>query len=153
MANTYTQIYLHFVFSVKGRESLIPQSKREELQKIITGIVQKREHKMISIYCMPDHVHLLVGFKPLDSISDLIRDIKALTSKHINENNWISTKFNWQNGYGAFSYSKSALDNVIKYISNQEEHHKKHTFKEEYISLLKKFSIEYDNKYLFEWIE
>lgn len=102
---------------------------------------------------MPDHVHILIGMKPNISISDLVRDIKAASSKFINESKWINGKFNWQEGYGAFSYSKSHLDNVIKYILNQEEHHKKQTFKEEYHSFLEKFEIEYDEKYLFDWIE
>ena len=102
---------------------------------------------------MPDHVHILVGMKPNISISDLVRDIKAGSSKFINDSKWINGKFNWQEGYGAFSYSKSNIDTVVKYILNQEEHHKKKTFKEEYLDFLEKFEIEYDEKYLFEWIE
>jgi len=108
---------------------------------------------MLSIFCMPDHIHILVGLTPDFSISDLVRDIKAGSSKFINDNNWILGKFNWQEGFGAFSYSRSQIDTVIKYILSQEEHHKKKTFKEEYIEFLKKFEIEYDEKYLFEWIE
>ncbi|MFD2034221.1 IS200/IS605 family transposase [Belliella marina] len=153
MPNTYTQIYIQIVFAVKGRQYLISKNKREELHKYITGIVQNRGHKMLSIFAMPDHVHLLVGLKPNISISDLVRDIKSGSSKHINDNNWVVGKFNWQEGYGAFSYSKSQIDNVVKYILNQEEHHKTRTFKEEYIDFLVKFEIEYDEKYLFEWIE
>lgn len=153
MANTYSQIYIQIVFAVKGRKILITKGNREELHKFITGIVSNREQKLLAIFAMPDHVHLLVGMKPNISISDLVRDIKAGSSKFINESKWINGKFNWQEGYGAFSYSKSHLDNVIKYILNQEEHHKKQTFKEEYLAFLEKFEIEYDEKYLFEWIE
>ncbi|HAB52069.1 MAG: transposase [Ignavibacteria bacterium RIFOXYB2_FULL_35_12] len=153
MANTYTQIYIHIVFAVQGRPNLIPKSIREELHKYITGIVQNRNQKMLAIFCMPDHTHVLVGMKPDISISDLTRDIKAISSKFINDNRLIKGIFNWQVGFGAFSYSKSQIDSVIKYILNQELHHKKRTFKEEYLELLEKFGIEYDQKYLFEWIE
>jgi REP element-mobilizing transposase RayT len=123
------------------------------LHKYITGIVQKREQKMLSIFYMPDHIHLLVGSKPSMAISDLTKDIKAGSSNFINDKKWLKGKFNWQEGFGAFSYSRSQIDTVIKYILNQEEHHKKKTFREEYIDFLKKFEIEYDEKYLFEWIE
>lgn len=153
MANTYSQIYIQIVFAVKGRENLITQEKREELHKFITGIISNREQKLLSIFAMPDHVHILIGMKPNIAISDLVRDIKAGSSKFINDSKWINGKFNWQEGYGVFSYSKSHLDNVIKYILNQEEHHKKQTFEEEYHSFLEKFEIEYDEKYLFEWIK
>ncbi|GGA76127.1 transposase [Flavobacterium palustre] len=153
MANTYSQIYIQIVFAVKGRQNLIIKENREELHKFITGIVSNREQKLLAIFAMPDHVHILVGMKPNISISDLVRDIKAASSKFINDSKWINGKFNWQEGYGAFSYSKSQLDNVIKYILNQEKHHKKQTFKEEYHSFLEKFEIKYDEKYLFEWIE
>ena len=153
MANTYSQIYIQIIFAVKGRENLIKKEKREELHKYITGIVSNRDQKLLAIFAMSDHVHILVGMKPNIALSDLVRDIKAGSSKFINENKWINGKFNWQEGYGGFSYSKSHLDNVIKYILNQEEHHKKQTFKEEYHSFLEKFKIEYNEKYLFEWIE
>lgn len=153
MPNTYSQIYVQIVFAVKGRENLISKSNREELHKYITGIVQKREQKMLSIFSMPDHTHLLIGLKPSIAISDLVRDIKTGSSNFINEKKWIRGKFSWQEGFGAFSYSRSQIDDVIKYILNQEEHHKKKTFKEEYLDFLVKFEIEYDNKYLFEWIE
>jgi putative transposase len=153
MPNTYTQIYVQIVFAVKGRQNLIAKQSREELHKYITGIVQKRGQKMLAIFAMPDHVHILIGMKTGIAISDLVRDIKAVSSKFINENNWVRGRFNWQEGYGAFSYSKSSIDTVIKYILNQEEHHKKQTFKEEYIEFLEKFEIENDEKYLFEWIE
>lgn len=153
MPNTYTQIYIQIVFAVKGRQNLIARQNREELHKFITGIVQNREQKMLSIFAMPDHIHLLVGLKPNVTISDLVRDIKAGSSKFINDCDWINGKFSWQEGFGAFSYSKSQIDHVIKYILNQEDHHKKQTFKDEYLDFLQKFEIEFDEKYLFEWIE
>jgi REP element-mobilizing transposase RayT len=153
MPNTYTQIYIQIVFAVKGRQNIIPNQHREELHKFMTGILQKRGQKMLSIFCMPDHAHLLIGLNPANSISDLVRDIKAGSSKFINDNNWVNGKFNWQEGYGAFSYSRSQIHQVIQYILNQENHHKKKTFKEEYFEFLEKFEIEFDEKYLFEWIE
>ena len=153
MPNTYSQIYIQIVFAVKGRQNLISKNNREELHKYITGIVQSREQKMLAIFAMPDHVHILVGMKPNLSISDLVRDIKAGSSKYINDNKWIQGKFNWQEGFGAFSYAKSQQDIVVKYILNQEEHHKTKSFKEEYLEFLEKFEIDYDEKYLFEWIE
>jgi len=153
MPNTYSQIYIQIVFSVQGRANLIPEKRREELHKFITGIAQKRGQKMLAIFCMPDHTHILIGLTPDMPISNLVRDIKSGSSKFINDNNWLKGKFNWQEGFGAFSYSRSQIDSVIKYILNQEEHHKKKTFKEEYLEFLKKFEIEYDEKYLFDWIE
>jgi putative transposase len=153
MANTYSQIYIQIVFTVQGRQNLIPKPKRNELHKYITGIVAKRNQKLLSIFAMPDHVHLLIGMKPDISISDLVRDIKAGSSKFISDNNWVNGKFHWQEGFGAFSYSKSQIDNVIQYINNQEQHHKKRTFKDEYLDFLNKFEIEYNEKYIFEWID
>jgi putative transposase len=153
MANTYTQIYIQIVFAVNGRQNLIRKQHREELHKFITGIVSNRGQKLFAIFVMPDHVHLLLSISPNILTSDLVRDIKAGSSKFINDNRLIVGKFNWQEGYGAFSYSKSQVDNVVKYILNQEEHHKKKTFKEEYLDFLRKFDIKYDDKYLFEWIE
>ena len=153
MANTYSQIYIQIVFTVKGRQNLITREHREELHKYITGIVRNRDQKMLSIFSMPDHTHLLVGLKPSIAVSDLVRDVKADSSNFINEKKWLRGKFNWQEGFGAFSYSRSQLDNVIKYILNQEKHHKKKTFREEYVGFLKKFEIDYDEKYLFEWME
>jgi putative transposase len=153
MANTYSQIYIQIVFAVQGRQNLITKNHQEELHKYITGIVQKREQKMLTVYCNPDHTHLLVGLKPNITISDLVRDIKAGSSNFINENRWVKCKFNWQEGYGAFSYSRSQIDQVAKYILNQEEHHRKKTFKDEYLELLEKFEIEYDERYLFDWME
>lgn len=153
MANTYSQIYIQIVFAVNGRFNLIPKQHREELHKFITGIVNNRDQKLLSIFSMTDHTHLLVGLKPSIAVSDLVRDVKAGSSKFISENHWVKGKFNWQEGFDSFSYSKSQIDKVIKYILNQEEHHRKKSFKEEYIEFLKKYEIEYDEKYLFEWIE
>ncbi len=152
MANTFTQIYIQIVFAVKGRQNLISKENREELHKFISGIVTNRNQKLFAVFAMPDHIHILVSISPTVLISDLVRDIKAGSSKFINEKGWMNGKFNWQEGYGAFSYSKSSIDSVVKYILNQEQHHKKKTFKEEYLDLLQKFEIQYDPKYLFEWI-
>ena len=152
MANTYSQIHVQIVFAVKGRENLIKEQNREELQKYITGIINNKNQKTLAIYCMPDHTHILVGMKPNIAISDLVRDIKANSSSFITDNKWVN-KFNWQEGFGVFSYSKSQLDLVVKYILNQAEHHKKRTFREEYLDFLQKFEIDYDEKYLFEWID
>lgn len=153
MANTFTQIYIQIVFAVKGRQNLIPKENREELHKFMTGIISNRGQKSFAVFAMPDHIHLLISMSPSISISDLVRDIKAGSSKFINDKNCINGKFNWQEGYGAFSYSKSSVDAVIKYILNQEEYHKNKSFKNEYIDFLEKFEIDYDSKYLFEWIE
>ncbi|MCZ8286245.1 MAG: IS200/IS605 family transposase [Bacteroidia bacterium] len=150
MANTYSQIVIQVVFAVNGRQSLISKNNREEVHKYITGIIQNREQKLLAIFCMPDHVHILIGIKPSILISDLVRDIKANSSKFINDKNWIRGKFSWQEGFGAFSYSKRDMDAVINYILNQEEHHNVKTFKEEYIELLNMFEIEYNENYLFE---
>jgi len=153
MANTYTQIYIQIVFAVKGRRSLIPKNRKEELHKYIAGIIKKRNQKPLAIHCMPDHAHVLVGLKPTIAISDLVRDIKAGSSGFINEMNWIKQKFNWQEGFGAFSYGHSQLDRIIRYINNQEEHHRKRTFREEYHEFLARFHVDYNEQYLFDWIE
>lgn len=153
MPNTYTQLYIQIVFTVQGRQNLIPKKHREELHKFITGIVSNRNQKLIAIFAMPDHVHVFIGIKPNISISDLVRDIKAGSSKFINDNKWVLGKFSWQEGFGAFSHSHSHIDYVVKYILNQEEHHKTKTFKEEYLDFLNKYQIDYNEKYLFDWIE
>ncbi len=153
MANTYTQLYIQLVFAVKHRNSFIQEHFREYLQKYITGIVQSNEHKMLAIYCMPDHTHILIGLNPKQSISDLMRDIKASSSKWINEQRFIDGKFEWQPGYGAFSYNRSLLDAVVKYIHNQKTHHQKQSFKDEYLNFLKKFEIDYKPEYLFDWLD
>ncbi|MEM9299055.1 MAG: IS200/IS605 family transposase [Bacteroidota bacterium] len=153
MANTHSQIYIQIVFAVRGRQNLIAENNREELQKYISGIVTNRGQKLISIYCMPDHIHLLVGLKPSLAIADLVRDVKAGSSKFIKEKGWMKSRFEWQEGYGAFSYSHSQLKNVIGYINNQKEHHRGNTFKEEYVDFLHKFNVDFNDQYLFEWIE
>ncbi|MDQ3112066.1 MAG: IS200/IS605 family transposase [Bacteroidota bacterium] len=153
MPNTYTQIYIHIVFVVKGRANLVAEKHREELQKYITGIVSNRGQKLIAIYCMPDHTHVFVGLKPTINISDLTRDMKAGASKFISDNKWIAGKFSWQEGFGAFSHSNDRVSIVANYIHNQKEHHAKKSFRTEYLELLKESDIEYDEKYLFEWID
>jgi putative transposase len=153
MANTYSQIHVQIIFAVKGREQLIKEEHREELQKYITGIITNKNQKLLAIYCMPDHTHIFIGLKPNIAISDLVSDIKANSSAFITENKWTKSEFSWQEGYGAFSYAKSQVDAVVKYVLNQAEHHKKRTFREEYLDFLQKFEIEYDEKYLFDWIE
>ena len=153
MPGTFSQIYIQVVFAVKGRESLIQSSWEEKLYKYITGIVQNKEQKMLAINGMPDHIHFLIGMKPSCGLSDLVREIKKSSNEFIKEQKLCEHKFNWQEGYGAFSYSHSNLNNVIAYIMNQKEHHRKKTFKEEYVELLQKFEIEHKPEYLFDWIE
>ncbi len=153
MSSTFSQLYIQIVFAVKGRQSLIQQNWEEELFKYITGIVQNKGQKMLAINGMPDHIHFLIGMKPSCCLSDLVREIKKASNVFINEKKFCQFKFEWQEGYGAFSYSHSALDNVIGYIANQKEHHRKKTFKEEYVDFLKKFEVEYKEEYLFEWLE
>ena len=153
MANTYTQIFIQIVFAVKRRESLILPCYREELHKYMTGIVQQRNHKMLAVFCMPDHTHLFVGMKPTQSVSDLTRDVKAASSGLINDKGWAKKKFEWQNGFGAFSYSHDAIYRVVKYILNQEQHHKNVRFQQEYLALMDEFKIDYDSRYVFDWLE
>jgi len=150
MANTYTQIYLHVVFAVEGRQSLIQPEHNDELQKYITGIVSGQKQKLIAINNMPDHLHMLAGFKPDMALSDLVRDVKAGSSKFINEQHWVVGRFSWQEGFGAFSYSRSQLGTVIRYIENQQKHHAKKSFREEYVGFLEKFGVEYDPRYIFK---
>lgn len=153
MANTFSQIYLQFVFAVKGRQSLISKENKEELHKYLTGLVQNRKAKMLAVHCMPDHTHLFVGFKPSVLIADFIKEIKVECNEFINQKKWVKGKFNWQEGYGVFSYSRSHIDRVVKYVLNQEAHHHKRTFREEYLELLEKFEISFEEKYLFDFID
>jgi len=153
MANTFSQIYLQFVFAVQNRQSLIAKESKEELHKYITALVQARKAKMLAINCMPDHIHLFVGFKPTILISDFVKEIKVESNEFINAKKWIKGKFHWQEGYGVFSYSHSHIDAVIKYVLNQESHHQRKTFKEEYLDLLEKFEISFEERYLFDFIE
>lgn len=151
--STYSQIYIHVVFAVKGRESLIHYSWEEELYKYISGIVKNKEQKMLAINGMPDHIHFLIGMKPSCCLSDLIREIKKSSNDFIREKKFCKHKFQWQEGYGAFSYSNSSINSVIEYIQNQKDHHKKKTFRDEYIDFLTKFEIEFKSEYLFQWME
>lgn len=152
MPNTFSQIYIQIVFTVRGRQNLIPIERRDELNKYISGIISNKGQKSIIVNGMPDHIHIFVGLQPSISISDLVRDVKNNSSKFINEQGWINRKFSWQEGYGAFSYSHSHIKNVYNYILNQEKHHQKKSFKDEYLDFLQKFEVEYNEKYLFEWI-
>ncbi len=153
MANTYTQIHIHVIFAVQNRTSLISPNWEEELCQYITGIVTNQGHKLLAINGMPDHVHVLIGIRPTQSLSELMQDIKGGASKWINEKKLVLGKFKWQEGFGGLSYSKSQLDTVIKYIQNQEEHHKKRTFLEEYRAFLKLFEVDFDERYIFKEIE
>ena len=150
MANTYTQLYIHIIFSVKQRTFLIKDEWREELHKYITGIIQNKGHKMLAVNSMPDHVHIFIGMKPHECLSDLVRDIKASSSKWINERKPMRGKFSWQEGYGAFTCSHSEIGRVAKYIQNQQEHHKKTTFRKEYLSFLKSWNVSHDLKFVFD---
>lgn len=153
MANTYTQIHIHVIFAVQNRTSLISPNWEKELYQYITGIVTNQGHKLLAINGMPDHVHVLIGIRPTQSLSELMQDIKGGSSKWINEKKLVLGKFKWQEGFGGLSYSKSQLDTVIKYIQNQEEHHKKRTFLEEYRAFLKLFEVDFDERYIFKEIE
>ncbi len=153
MPNTYSQVYIQIVFAVKRRENLISKDWKEELYKYISGIITNKGHKLIIVNGVSDHIHIFVGLKPSMSISDLVRDIKNNSSNFINENKFTPKKFSWQEGFGAFSYANSQIGNVYNYILNQEQHHCTKTFKEEYIEFLKKYEIEYDEKFLFDWID
>lgn len=153
MANTFSQIYLQFVFAVQGRHSLIKKVYKEELHKYITSLVQTRKAKMLAVHCMPDHTHLFVGLKPAVLITDFVKEIKVQSNEFINERKWVHGHFQWQTGYGVFSYGHSQIDKVCRYVLNQEVHHRKKTFKEEYHELLEKFSVSFEERYLFEWID
>jgi len=153
MPNTFSQIYLQFVFAVKHRQYLIPKEHKEELHKYFTGLVKNRNAKMLAVNCMPDHTHLFVGFKPNVLISTFVKEPKVESNEFINTKKWVKGKFCWQEGYGVFSYSHSHIDGVIKYIMNQEKRHKKVNFKEEYHDFLKKFDILYEEGYLFEFFD
>ncbi len=153
MSGTFSQIYIQVVFAVKGRKCSIQPDWEEELYKYISGIVKNKEQKMLAINGMPDHIHFLIGMKPSCCLSDLVREVKKSSNEFIKEKKFTRSKFQWQEGYGAFSYSHSALDNVIAYISKQKEHHKKQTFKDEYKEFLTRFQVAYKDEYLFEFLE
>ena len=153
MSDTYTQLYIHLVFSVKGRSNFIQPVWEGELHKYITAVVQNDRHKLLAINGMPDHIHIFLGLNPAFAISDLVKDIKRASNNWINDKGFIKGKFEWQAGYGAFSYGKSQIDQVCKYIQNQKIHHAKHSFKSEYINLLKLFEIHFKDEYLFEFYD
>lgn len=153
MANTYTQIHIQTVFAVQNRQSLIDDVWKDELYKYITVIIQNNDHKVLQINGMPDHVHCLFGLRPVQALSDLMKQVKQDSSKWINQNNLAKGKFSWQEGFGAFSYSKSQLPRVIKYIQNQQKHHKIKTFREEYLALLEAHGADYDERYIFKMID
>jgi putative transposase len=150
MANTYTQIYVQIVFAVQGRQSLIGPQHNDELQKYMTGIISGQGQKLIAINNMSDHFHILVGQTPNVALSDLVRGLKAGSSGFINDRRWVLGRFSWQEGFGAFSYAHSQLDAVIRYIQNQQEHHRHKTFQEEYLELLKRFNVPHDERYTFK---
>jgi REP element-mobilizing transposase RayT len=150
MANTYSQIYIQVVFAVEARQCLIRPQFREEFQKYVTGIITERGQKLLAIYCMPDHTHLLVGLKPSIALSDLVHDVKKASSDFINRKRWIvAGRFSWQEGFGAFSYGHSQFPGVIRYIQNQETHHPRCSFRDEYLRFLKKFEIAHEERFIF----
>ena len=153
MGNAYTQIHIQAVFAVQNRDCIIGKAWKSDLYKYITGIIQNHNHKVLAINGMPDHVHVFFGMRPTQSLSDLMQDIKGDSSKWINQRGFVKGKFSWQEGYGAFSYSKSHVDSVIDYIKNQEEHHRKKSFIEEYHTLLKEFDIDFDERYVFKPVD
>lgn len=151
MANTFSQIYIQTVFAVSGRFSLIASDFKEELHKYITGIVKKQGQKLISINGMADHLHILIGLKPAMALADLVRDIKTDSSEWINKKKLARGKFAWQEGYGTFSYGHSQLDKIVRYIMNQEKHHRRRSFRDEYLTLLRKFEIDFKEEYVFKF--
>ena len=153
MADTYTQIYIQVIFAVQNRQALIQSAWEEELYKYITGIIQNKGQKMVSINGTTNHIHFLIGMKPTCNLSDLVREVKKSSDNLIQRKKLSFYKFNWQEGFGAFSYSHSQLTDVIQYIEKQKIHHTKRSFKEEYLALLKAFDIEFKEEYLFEWVE
>ena len=153
MAGTYSQIYVQVVFAVKGRANLISPLWKDDLHKYISGIIKGKNQKTIIVNGMPDHIHAFIGLRPAMSVSDIVRDIKNNSSNFINDRKLVKGKFSWQEGFGAFSYSNSQIANVYNYIKNQEKHHKKRTFQKEYMDFLKKFEIDFEEKYLFDWLE
>jgi putative transposase len=153
MANTYTQLYIHLVFSPKNRDSLIKKAWKDDLEKYITGIVQNHNHKMLAIGSIPDHIHIFIGYNVNQTIPDLVEDIKTSSNAWIKKSKLSKFHFEWQKGYGAFSHSRSQLDSVVKYILNQVEHHQKKSFREEYLEILKKNDVAYNEEYLFAFFD
>jgi REP element-mobilizing transposase RayT len=153
MPNTYSQIHIQIVLAVANREYAIRKSTREQIEKYITGIISSMGQKPLAISCMPDHTHIFFGLRPSCCISDLVREVKKASTKYINDNRLVMGRFAWQEGFGAFSYSRSEADNVIDYIKNQEEHHQKDSFQKEYMRILRKSDVDYDPRYLFSFWE
>ncbi|QGY43209.1 IS200/IS605 family transposase [Maribellus comscasis] len=153
MADTFTQIYIQIVFAVQNRNAQIHRDWEEELFKYITGIVQNKGQKMLAINGTSNHIHFFIGMKPTCCLSDLVREVKKSSDAMVKGKGFTSKKFKWQEGFGAFSYSHSQLGNVIHYIENQKEHHRKKTFEEEYLAFLKAFEIEFRDEYLFQWFD
>jgi len=153
MANTYTQCYFHLVFAVKNRESLIMKSWKDELEKYITGIIQNHNHKLLAIGSMPDHIHIFIGYNVNQLIPDLVEEIKTSSNAWIRQQRFSKYKFDWQKGYGAFTHSRSQINQVVKYIENQERHHQEKSFRQEYLEILVKNDIEFKNEYLFDFFE
>ena len=153
MANTYSQIYIQVVFAPEGRQSLIAKEHKEELHKYITGVVTERKQKLLAVHCMPDHTHMLVGLKPSIALSDLVRDVKNASTNFINRKRWVMGRFEWQEGFGAFSYGHSQLTGIINYIRDQERHHARRTFREEYLRFLKKYEIAHDERFIFKSLD
>lgn len=150
MANTYSQIYIQIVFAVEGRQSLIAKENKEELHKYLTGIATERHQKLLAVHCMPDHTHILIGLRPSMRLSDLVHDMKIGSANFVNRQAWVAGRFGWQEGFGAFSYGHSQLGTVIRYIQNQEKHHAKVSFGEEYLRFLKKYEIDHDARFTFK---
>ena len=153
MANTYVQLYVHLVFSPKNREALIQKEWKDDLEKYITGIVQNHKHKLLAIGAMPDHIHIFIGYNLNQLLPDLVENIKTSSNAWIKNNRLSKFKFEWQKGYGAFSHSHAQLDTVCRYVNNQEIHHSKKTFKEEYLEILNKNGIEFKDEYLFDFFD
>jgi len=150
MANTYSQIYIQVVFAVQGRPNVIPEQNKEELHKYMTGIVRERDQKLLAVHCMPDHTHILIGLRPSMALSDLVRDVKNGSTNFINRSGWVMGRFSWQEGFGAFSYGHSQLKRIMDYIRDQERHHARNSFRDEYRRFLKRYEIEHDEKYIFK---
>ncbi|HUF02922.1 MAG TPA: IS200/IS605 family transposase [Aridibacter sp.] len=151
MANTYSRLYAMVVFAVMGRAHVLKPDFREELFKYITGVVKNKGQKLMALGGVEDHIHIFLGFQPDIDLSDLVRDIKSNSSRFINENRLVRGKFMWQRGFGAFSYSHSHVDTVVRYVLHQEEHHMTASFMDKYLGLLDMYEIKYDDKYVFEF--
>ena len=153
MANTYTNCYFHLVFAVKNRQALIMKNWKDDLEKYLTSIIQSHKHKLLAIGSMPDHIHIFIGYNVNQLIPDLVEDLKTSSNTWFKKQGLTKFKFDWQKGYGAFTHSRSQINQVVNYIMNQEKHHHKKSFKEEYKEILVKNGIEYKDEYLFEFFE